>query len=722
MPSRVGIQPVIYFNDEPTTLLRLISCERTMGGQIVDHAVLRIDAGFQARWTAPISGINVSQNDAPGKVVEVLISTPYGFKPVHFGVVEQAQFELGPDGEVRTLISKLSHKLFGKPIYGQRQNQVNGSAYLRDQVKPVLALNIVFNPMVEGNIRGNMRPYGDYDNDRALFVDIESIRSQDAIFYQSMPEILASQVIGLGDTNPIVSVANWTLAQAVRYLCVEGNQAQTYIANPTLSELITLFGEGADEDGEFNNSRAAILRNHSIPSGCHLPEALDALLTPYGYTWYVDLVARGERRIKIVKSNEGPQKTVLLQAYGTQFNRQLTNMESCDLTYEADDRLTALRVMGARKQVEATFELIPAWNEEDDSTEYELLSRDTPEWDEHPATHRVWRDWVLNEGADYTSTRKSANKPCDLTPLLFHAEDGDGNQLEDNNLDTRSVQVKRRRFLPTLTLGEDGKPIGKIDGITVEWKNGDDWVPIAPEEDPSWACRILDTECGISFVGGDPPLELIDAYDSHTASESNPFPRVRVTATIELDTPIESTYTIGTPGGAAYSVLVDAADRFHSRYYYGDKKDVVEDGGDPEDVSPKIEKSIYLEHVQSGDLHSTAMDSTRAINVFAATVGANWARALVSGTFKLEGLDQLVTYDLGDVITKIEGREINLNTSIYGSESYPQVVGISYLAFDGQWTTLSISAFRNTEQQIIDGLAGGGQRYRSPVHTRQDYK
>lgn len=719
MPSRVGVRPIIYIDDQDSSsntyqtdsdfapILRLVSCERTCGGSLTDCAVIRRMSPV-GKSSAPASGYAVGQSYV-GKTCEVMIPDDGGFKPVHFGVIEQEQFSINAGGNDSHLISKLSPKLFGKPIFGQRQNQVNGSAQLRDQTMPIVAIDIVFNPMVEGNIRGNMRPQGDNDNDRSLFVDIESIRSADAITFQSMPAALVSQMIGLGETNAPVSVASWTLAQAVRYLCVEANQQQRYINNPTLQELLELFGETSDDDGNFNNSRAAILRNHVIPAGCYLPEALDTLLSPYGYTWFVDLLERGNRKIKIIKNNEGEQKTVKLQAFGANFNREQTNMESCDLTYEADDRLTELRVIGARKQVEATFELVPAWNEEDDSLDYELLSRDTTEWDEHPATHRVWRDWVLNEGGDYTSTRETSNKPCDLTPLLHHATGG-GNEVEDNNIDTRSVQVKRRRFLPTLTLGEDGKPIGKIDGVTVEWLCEGEWLPIAPEEDPSWACRVLENECGISFVGNEPPLEILNIYEA--ASNPSSFPRIRVTATVELDTPIESTYSVGNPGGAPLSVLVYSPERFHSRYYH-------QSSGS---TSTGIDSSIYLPHVQSGELHSTAMDSATAINAFAATVGANWARAMISGTFRLEGLDQLADYNLGDIITKIEGREITLNASIYGSDIYPQILGISYTAFDSQWTTLTVSAFRRTEQQIAEAMVGSAMRYRSPVHTRQDYR
>lgn len=671
----------------------LVSCERSLGGSMTDHAVLRVNLGTN---TLPaLSNFTLGYTlQFQGRVARVDVVNAGQTKHIHYGIVEHESLTIDQNSQSFHLVSKLGPKMFGEPIYGQRQLNLFNAAALHEQSQPVISNRITFNPIVQGVCRGNMRSDGDPSYGRSLFVDIESIRSEKAINYQNLPGAWLQAVIGVSSTNPPLSIAYWDLANAVRYLCVEANKNQTYINNPTLSELKSFFGT--------TQSQNTILRNHEIPQGSYLPEALDSLLTPYGYTWYVNL--DDQPKIQIVKINDGRSKVIQLQPEGTTFNQLSTNAESINLTCASDDKVTALRVVGSRKQVEATFELMPAWPSTQDSLDEELLYTDTPEWAENVEYHRVWRDWVLNEGGDYNGQRDGRSQPADLSVLLKYAQD------EQANPDTKSVQVKRRRFLPTLTLGEDGKPIGKINGVTVEYFRSDyegaRWVEISPETDPTWACRVLDDECGISFVGALPPIEVLDQYQTGTSS----FPRIRVTATVELDTPIEYTYDAqADPAKPKMTVLVDAPDRFHSRYLSGPTQD------------PLVKKSIYYDDVTAGTLTTTAIDSTTVINSFASIVGRTWARSLISGNARLEGLDQLIEYDLGDIIVKVQGREINFNSDPEIGTYYPQIVGIQYVAQDGQWTTLAIGSHRDTAAQIAESL-GGVQRYSSPVHTKPDYR
>lgn len=699
MPRRIQPRAIVSIDGFPQSNVFLVSCERAMGGSLTDHAVLRVDLSSRhsegsgttevTATNGPLAGITNQR----GKKVRVETGIGGQLVTLHHGLIEDQHYSITPSGRELHLISKITNKMFGQPLYGQRQLNVFSGAALHEQTMPVIANMMIFNPIVEGTVRGNMRLLADYENNRSLFIDIESVRTEEGIDYQNLPPEWIEVVLGVSLGNPALSLTNWTLAHAVRYLCVEANKDETHIANPTLASLETLFGES---DGQ-----TSLLRNHGLPNGLYLPEALDNLLSPYGYSWYTD-ISGDKPKIVVVRMGDGPLKTLKLQPPGQRLNLALTNVESVDLSIEDDDLLTQLRVVGARKQVEATWELVPAWSDDLDDLDEELMFSDTPEWEDHPENHRVWRDWVLNEGADYVGVRPEITEPTDLSVALKYFG------TEDQNPDTKSVQVKRRRFLPTLTLGDGGKPIGKIDGVTVEYYRsdyeGNRWVEINPEEDPTWACRVLEGECGISFTGGMPPIELLDIYQS-----GQYFPRVRVTATIELDTPIEETYSPVAPDAVVpMTVLVDAPDRFHSRYYIDDTQDA------------KIKKSIYKDRVDEGELASTKMDSTDAIAAFAMQAAQNWARATVAGTARLEGINHATEYEIGDVIEKIEGHDLTLDGGTgYGLPFYPQIVGISYVHQDGQWMTLSLGAQRRTEQQVAESL-GGTRRYRSPVHTKPD--
>lgn len=699
MPRRIQPRAIVSIDGFPQSNVFLVSCERAMGGSLTDHAVLRVDLSSRhstgtgttevTAMNGPLAGITNQR----GKKVRVENNIAGQLVTLHHGLIEEQHYSITPSGRELHLISKITNKMFGQPLYGQRQLNVFDGAALHEQANPVIANMMIFNPVVEGTVRGNMRLLADYENNRSLFIDIESVRTEEGIDYQNLPPEWIEAVLGVSLGNPALTLTNWTLAHAVRYLCVEANKDETHITNPTLASLEELFGES---DGQ-----TSLLRNHGMPNGLYLPEALDNLLSPYGYSWYTN-ISGDKPEIVVVRMSEGPPKTLKLQPPGQRLNLALTNVESVDLSIEDDDFLTQLRVVGARKQVEATWELVPAWSKEKDDLDEELMYSDTPDWEDHPENHRVWRDWVLNEGGDYVDVRPENKDPADLSVALKYFG------TEDQNPDTKSVQVKRRRFLPTLTLGEGGKPIGKVDGITVEYYRsdyeGNRWVEISPEEDPTWACRVLESECGISFTGGMPPIELLDIYQS-----GQYFPRVRVTATIELDTPIEETYSPSSPDGVVpMIVLVDAPDRFHSRYYIDDTQDA------------KIKKSIYKDRVDEGELASTKMDSTDAITAFALQAAQNWARATVAGTARLEGINHATEYEIGDVIEKIEGHDLTLDGGTgYGLQFYPQIVGISYVHQDGQWMTLSLGAQRRTEQQVAESL-GGTRRYRSPVHTKPD--
>jgi hypothetical protein len=687
MPSRKALRPRVMLDGVVLPAAELMACERSTGGGRLDHAVVRINKSIEGVYSERIQEYDLGEQYV-GSFIEVVLDTPGGSRVVHWGEIEQEELTISDQGEMIHLVSRINPgKHFGKGIWGQKQYDARGGGYVQ------CAQEIIFNPVVDGAVRGNMRKAGSTSGDDGVdyptFVDPEAFRTPEALAYQDLPGAFAAGAIGIGGAIPI-SIGHWTLADAVYYCCkFAGSGAQ--IRSPEYNDLVSVLN--ADPLGGKTQ-----LQDHWLPGGLFLPDALDNLLTPYGFSWYIDYETEGSRSIKIVKLGDGQKKTVTLARIGDHFNKQTTELARLDLTYSDSSRVSNVLVIGARKQVEAAFELVPAWNDDRDNwpIDYpERLCRDCPEFHDNADYQRVWRDWVLNEDGGYVDTRPKAAKPPEIDFLTL--TNGGVKPITAGGL------VKRRRFLPTLTLGVDGKPIGQIDGCVVQYfdetREDGPWIDIQASNDPDCACTILINECGISFTGSVPPSELVWKY-----RETGDVPRIRVIATIELDSAIESSAGGGGSGSGA-DVTLWAPDRFQHRRLH-------------RFVSrPQIDSSPYAEKVDSGELKSAEIDGQKAADGFAEQLAAAWDHAEILGTLRLEGLDTLAEYKPGDVITRVDGRSIRLDTrpgSYGGERSNPQIAGVTFQNDGGQYTTITLTTFRLADAQIA-----AAKRQADAVHRRR---
>lgn len=598
---------------------RVLSIERSAGGSSPDRCVFeilktgRVDSnlGGVHFFTSYRRDVEVILKDAP---FQTEIGPP---EPIFWGryAANNARIAQNANDERLIIEARIDPQFFGVPPFGVlvHASPLAAGNLLR------LDLPLVFNPVIDNVIRPNMA--GGVHSFRGqqvdVFLDPDSARSGSAL------EVQRSFALP------------WDLARAIRYVCVTHND-QRYVANPTLEQIRAAGGSIL--------SNPVLLNNHHLRQGRHLPQMLDELLEPFGFSWCVDLRSPGFRRIKIFEIGSGALRTVKLQPAGELLDREKTNLAGMDATYDFGRAINAIQIVGGHVQAEATFELVRAWSEEDDSLEREALKRDGL-----PAgKERVWRDWVLNEAGDYTDARSANGLPIDLD-FLF----GSGNWTP-----------RRRRFLPTITQDDGGRPIGPHGGVAVRmWDPAiEDWVDIPNTAD--WAVQVLEYECGVRFVGEMPPEDLMRLGDEAA---------IQVTATIEGDHRIRSQIvTAPTSVNPAETIAyIHDPTRFQGRFVH--KSSIYFDSGRP----------------------TAEVDDTNVMNETARQLIDQWNQASINATFALDGLEDVGLngsyYRIGETVFFVEGRALYFDANKEANK-HPTIMAISY-DVQNQQLTLSARTF-----------------------------
>jgi hypothetical protein len=551
---------------------------------------------------------------------------------------------------------------FGTPIVGYTVAKYVDPDYLYRTMHD----DVVFNPEIDELVEGNRSDhYVEITTDpvstatdvlkRYVWIDPESVRSQSA------------------ETANGQYSSNWTLAQAVMSLCWLCNSSEEYIKNPDYAAL------NATCDG------APAVLNVSIPRGLYLPSALDLLLNPLGFLWRVDYVQMSddadppvyttEMRIVVYKRGEGPEKNVTMQAWGANKDVKKTNVRMADIEWNVADTANIVTVFGAHLEVEATFELKRSWLEEDDALTADQLRKGEPIEGEADTTSQydsrphVWRKWVLNEGGDYTGSR-TVVKPITATFDINTIQDDDNGTtvypLGQNNV------AKNRKFWPPLTKDPDGR---RQDFLVeylqpAEYGGTDEWINVLTLENGHF--EVLERECGILFTGITPPREIVDLGENA---------RVRITACIRGDQRVSYTTAQATesPNGNDIAMVVNAETQFFKRR----RIDYVDEYSENWSRFTEVE---FLPTTPAAD----ERDDTTAMTTYANNLRDNESAARLSASITLEGFRP--EYKRGDIITKIEGREISFdqNSKTALSRRYLQVTGITYTPTE---TVLELETF-----------------------------
>lgn len=352
---------------------RLISLDLGTGGSDFDKSVFTIDIGDTGQRI-----VDVQVDSKMNRQVEVYAIDSDGENvPLFWGEFDQQNLEI-IKGETVTITASVQKQHFGILAGPEEYNKV-------EDENQVIDSDIVFNPEIDGIIYGNQRTDPNISVEY-LFVDP------------------ASSWTSTAETYVGVTPALWTLETAVETLCRLANEAETHIDNPESFEIL---------------STAADLKNFRIRRGTHLSEALDQILEPHGFTWFVDksinIFGGLVKTIKIIKQGTGTEKNVFFQRPGESLDIAKSNANEITLETNISEMANKVTVYGDYIKKEVTLELKKAWAVAQDAlTPDELQKKDESgsQFETYPNVHRKW---VFNEAGDYNDLRtETGSAPADL--------------------------------------------------------------------------------------------------------------------------------------------------------------------------------------------------------------------------------------------------------------------------------------------------------------------
>ena len=610
----------VYLNGNRNDNFKLLHCEQSAGGKRLDHAVFEVP--WKLLYEQSEHFDKLSLNDWKDNEIEVVMVPEKGADTViHWGKLVQSNINYGGDGDPLIVQSRTEPYHFGSPFAATPTTAPHTAAGWMYTSDP-----LVFNPIIDNISVGNA---------------VTSPVSRTKLF------TTADNCIDRVNPLTVNGGPNdfWTLAQAVHYVC-EWLNPETYILNHNTPHVVL-------------GIKPYLLRNVEIPFGLYLPDILDQLLTPFGFSWRVHYGNRGQRFIRFFALGRGRFRQVKLQSPGAEADVDKSHIEAADLKTDlAQALINRVTVQGDYNVVESTFELLPGWDAANDATgtildDFDTLSSDHPDWKTKLYLRDVWRKWVLNEAGDY-----SRHRLYNFAPML-----GSGNYTP-----------RRRPLQPCIAFDKtENLPVGGRHGMILEWYDttAAEWKPAA---DLGAHCTWspLDREAGIYFSGEFPPELLMHQAITATGVDATQS-RLRITASVRADVRIQIAQT--NPQSLLADergIVIDGPNRWQYRFIHGD--------------------SINVAKIRRGELLSTAVDDRPNMLAFANEILAQWSGASVDGTLTLFGAD-ITDYLVGDTLTGTDGRSVSflLTAPADPNKLYPTVMAVRYDALR-QATTLTIAS------------------------------
>lgn len=558
-------------------------------------------------------------------------------------------------------------------------NALDGMEYFDDGVVyatpyVVSSDEIVFNPEIDGSIRGNKSSL--FSSFAHYFIDPESGESAAALTY-------------LGQT-----VSEWSLPEAVAKICAMCNPDENYIRNPVIDEGAALWTD------------APAVKNVVMVTGQYLPYYLDALLHPLGYNWWVNAntntVDTGgddwsyqKPIITIFRKGWSPDaaKELNFQAPGEQLDLSETNVAEYTVNRKIADAYNCVRTLGGKIRVEGTFPLYPGWrNSEDAFTADELAISDGSQYDAHKTAHRLW---ICNEWAGYTGNRtEGGTYPVGDPPLFGQIFAVRMTDRSGADVVAESVSQVRKR-VPEPPLTYQGSSTDKVRrDILLQYSedSGTTWIEVSSKIG-GWA--VLGDQMGIIFTDDKPPQVIMDAFEAGTL-------KMRMTCTVASD---HNLYNAGTDSvdvsdpasvqGRQRRLTLNRADTFRHWYVLGKSS--------PDaslDASPYV--SVLADDVAGAEEY----DDREALAEYSDAQLRNIRHAEFDATFVLPGWH--TEYKIGDLLSKINGREVGLNQSADSEDPrYLQITGIEWELSDDDGPTTRI---------IVDRGINEVRRIRTPTY------
>ena len=646
---------------EVSAVLRASSVVQSAGGQVLDHAKLE--------WWVTSDLINRTQPTGFARMADVLL--PDGPKTrVALGDYT-TETESVNDDQTLTAQCQLRGYHFGDKCSGQLWWNELDSDEVETEYAPV------FNPQIDGRILGNRssKKHTTADTDAHYFVHPEALLTAEAI------------TEGGGYTPEL-----WNMKEAVLAMCWQLNGLETYLTNPTRADLALL-------------DDAATLEAVALPNGEYLPYYLDRLLQPLGFNWKIDYDQPGDAEadgtflgtyasdseantanpsrsiddtyydtttgtiktwngsewvdsgtgddsitydktkpvIVIYEKGVGTERQLQFQAPGSVLDLDDSNVNNYTIARRIGDSVNQAKIIGDVERAEVTIELVKGWPTTDDSLTAADLDKSDPD-SSYESKPTVWRLWVANESGDYTTTRTEITAALDLSSVF-----------------SRWVLHRREAEDPFTYQGDEaGRKQRRQIFIEYTADDGTTWAPLPDEFGQPF---VMPDQIGILFTGNTPPEELIDAGDDAG---------VRITCVVAGDARLtglaeRQTHSVN---GRVVELVLDMPQKF--------KKHWVQSTGS------------YASVLAGETAGAETADDSTAIVDYAESIRDDHEVAEMDCEFTLPGLHKL--YEIGDLITEINGREVSLNqaSATAPEPRYPQITKIEWRYSPAPQTILTV--------------------------------
>jgi hypothetical protein len=342
--------------------------------------------------------------------------------PLFHGQIENLDILLAANVEKVIITAKdFSTNLKRISVYGQRTAQADDSSLFLD------SLDTVFNPDGKGNA-----------NTESITVNGKSY----TVFCEEPSQ-----------------GKQWSYAEVIHYLLCEFLPAGK-LQTPGLDQLKAL-------------TENQVARDLDV-TGLNLIDALHRCCERVGLQFqFVPLSepAGPNQAIEFYKSGTGRKVELNCQQTGEQLNISKTNIVAMHSRKNFWPVTHKYIGQGDFKVVEATFDLIKAWDSSLENVIYDNFSPSTNS--DFYKVKDVYRKWCLNEAGDYSGIPYNQGDVFDFS-MIF----GSGNFAR-----------RRRRFRPALTRDNQGKSLGYF--LEVSFNNGQNWWQYLH------AFNILLDECGL---------------------------------------------------------------------------------------------------------------------------------------------------------------------------------------------------------------------------------
>jgi hypothetical protein len=342
--------------------------------------------------------------------------------PIFHGQIENIETRLTANGEKVEIVARdFSANLKRISVYGRRLAETNNSSVF------LAGLETTFNP--DGKANANPEP-----------IEVNG---------KSYTTFCAEPSQG----------KLWSYAEVVDYL---------------LSEYLTTGQLQMPGTGQLR----VLTKNQNVRdldvTGLNLIEALHRCCERIGlrFKFVPRLVPTGpDQAIVFYKSDTGRAVELNCQQAGEQFSISKTNIASLHSKKSFWPITHKYIGQGDLKTVEATFDLIKAWDSSLEDTDYDTFSPST-----NPDFYQVkdvYRKWCLNEAGDYSDAPYSQGEAFDFSRIFSSS----------------NFARRRRRFWPTLTTDKQGNSLGYF--LQVSFDDGLHWWQYLH------AFNILLDECGL---------------------------------------------------------------------------------------------------------------------------------------------------------------------------------------------------------------------------------